>query len=364
MTRRFGKRWIRHFLRCAGFEYRVPSGGTKKTTDPKLLDTHVDKLRLRLIYYVTEYNVHTSCIINMDETSAKILGLGHRGWARPKQDGRVRFIGSANKRNLTISTVVTMTGTIMAQHSTRSSPTASARATGAPRGAQLVVEGAMQRVVKGLPGHEKISYTFSDTRWWTESTCQELIEWLGAGVRKQGFLHWVLLWDCASVHRMASILEWIRTAHPECRVLFIPGGHTAELQPAYIAIQQPLKHSIKFHAMQFFAESVCRDDVVLVLRLSTMKRLVAHRVLHACTEVLKNTIITAKSLAPPLLDIGRGTEACGESHSRAQQEEPPEEADLILHDDDDDDDAEDPESTGIAVPFPTLAAEVARAERF
>ena len=61
-----------------------------------------------------------------------------------------------------------------------------------------------------------------------ESTRQELIEWLGAWVRKQGFLHWVLLWDCASVHRKASLLEWIRTAHPECHVLFILGGYTAE----------------------------------------------------------------------------------------------------------------------------------------
>ena len=66
-----------------------------------------------------------------------------------------------------------------------------------------------------------------------------------------------------------------------------------------------------------------------------------------------------------------------------EQEEPPEEEDLILHDDDDDDGAEDPENTGTALaeastalaeastavaeasePFPTVAAEVARAERF
>ena len=110
MTRRFS-----HILRCAGFKYRAASGGHKKTTDPKLLDTHVDKLRLRLMYYVTEYGVHPSCMINMDEAAAKLLGLKHRGWARPKQDGRVRFIGAADQRNLTISTVVTMTGTIMAQ---------------------------------------------------------------------------------------------------------------------------------------------------------------------------------------------------------------------------------------------------------
>ena len=53
-----------------------------------------------------------------------------------------------------------------------------------------------------------------------------------------------------------------------------------------------------------------------------------------------------------------------------EQEEPLEETDLILHDDDDDGaDAEDPESTGTSVaeaaePFATVAAQVARAERF
>ena len=98
-------------------------------------DTHVHKLRLRLMYYVTEYGVHPSCIINMDETAAKLLGLGQRGWARPKQDGRVRFIGAADERNPTISTVVTMTRTIMAQ---------------------LIVEGATKRVVQDLPQHENI----------------------------------------------------------------------------------------------------------------------------------------------------------------------------------------------------------------
>ena len=208
----------------------------------------------------------------------------------------MRFIGAADKRNITISTVVTMTGTIMAQ---------------------LMVEGTTKRVVQEMPKHEKISYRFSESHWCTESTCQELIEWFGAWVRKQGFLHWVLLWDCASVHRKASLLEWIRTAHPECHVLFIPGGYRAELQPADIEIQQPLKHSIKQQAMQFFAESVCRNEAVLDLRLSTMKRLMAHWVLHACAEVEKNTSITTKSLTPPLLDIRRGTKACGESHSRA-----------------------------------------------
>ena len=76
------------------------------------MDTHVDKLRLRLMYYVTEYKVHPSCIINIDETATKLLGLVQRGWARPKQDGRVRFVGASDERNFMISTAETMTGTI------------------------------------------------------------------------------------------------------------------------------------------------------------------------------------------------------------------------------------------------------------
>ena len=85
-----------------------------------------------------------------------------------------------------------------------------------------------------------------------------------------------LLWDCASVNRKASLLEWIRTAQPECHVLFIPGGYTAELQPADISIQQSLKQSINSKSCNSPTESVCRDDAVLDLRLSTMKRIMAH----------------------------------------------------------------------------------------
>ena len=43
--------------------------------------------------------------------------------------------------------------------------------------------GATTRVVQDLSEHEKISYSFSESQWCTESTRQELIEWLGAWVR-------------------------------------------------------------------------------------------------------------------------------------------------------------------------------------
>ena len=94
-------------------------------------------------------------------------------------------------------------------------------------------------------------------------------------------------------------MEWVRAAYPECHVLFVPGDYTAELQPADILILEPLKHIIKQQAMQFFAESACRDEAVLDLRLGTMERLVAQWVLHACAEVEKHEHHN-ESLAPLL----------------------------------------------------------------
>ena len=200
----------------------------------------------------------------------------------------------------------------------------------------------------------------------------------------------MLLWDCASVHRTASLLEWIRTAHPECHVLFVPGGYTTKFQLADILIQQLLKRNVKEQPMQFFAKSVCRDDAVLDLRLGALKRLMAQWVIHACAEVEKKTRITTKPWRhlswtfeeAPLLAARCTREFLNgtlfEEETELAADEPEEGSDLILHDDDDDaedeahadHDVEDvfPESTGTAVaepvvPFSMVAAKVALAER-
>ena len=350
MTRRFGIRWTRHSLRCAGFKYRAASEGRNKTKDPMLTDMHMDNLRWRLTHYVTENKVHHS----LDETAAKLMGLGHRGWAKPKQDGRVRFIGAEDNRNLTISTVVTMTGTVMAQliflgrHETSAAE---------PQRQPLVHR-------EHVPGADRLAWR------------------LGSKTRILALVAAVELRFCPSKGFPAGV----RTAHLECHVLFIPGGCIADLQPADIAIQRPLKHSIKEQAMQFFVESVCRDDAVLDLRLGTMKRLKAQWVIHASKEVEKKTHITAKAWRhlswtfeeAPMLAASTSMARSSRRRELAE-DEPAEGPDLILHDDDDD--AEDeahevhdeeemvPESTGTTdaeavVPFPTVAAEIARAERF
>ena len=45
-------------------------------TDPKLVDTHVDKLRLRLMYYVAEYEAHSILHHQHGRDGSEALGLG------------------------------------------------------------------------------------------------------------------------------------------------------------------------------------------------------------------------------------------------------------------------------------------------
>ena len=112
--------------------------------------------------------------------------------------------------------------------------------------------------------------------------------------------------------------------------------------------------------MQFFAESVCRDKVVLDLRLTTTKRLMG----SACLRRGGKARSSQRKLgANEHLNVALFNE------TEMEQEEPREETDLLLHDDDDDDDAEDAESTGTSVaeavvPCTTVTSQVEHAERF
>ena len=158
-------------------------------------------------------------------------------------------------------------------------------------------------------------------------------------------------------------------------MLFIPGGYTAKLQLADILIQQPLKRNVNEQPMPFSAESVCRDDEVLDLRLGALKRLMAQWVIHACAEVEKKTRITTKAWRhlswtfeeAPLLAARCTREFLNgtlfEEETELAEDEPEEGSDLIHDDDDDaedeahaDHDVEDvvPESSGTAVAEPVV----------
>ena len=84
---------------------------------------------------------------------------------------------------------------------------------------QLTVEGATERVVQGMPELEK---------------------------------DFVQL-QRASVHRNASLMEWVRAAHPECALCtsYQVAVCTAKLQPEDNWIQQLLKQRIKQQGTQF-----------------------------------------------------------------------------------------------------------------
>ena len=151
MTRSFGIRWTRHFFRCAGFKYRENDG-------PQAVGHARGQAPIAI--HVLRDGVQRPPLLHHQHGRDGREALGPE--APRLSETEARWTGALHRRRGQISTVVAMTGTIMAQ---------------------LIVEGATKRVVQDLSEHEKISYSFSESHWCTESTCQELIEWLGAWVR-------------------------------------------------------------------------------------------------------------------------------------------------------------------------------------
>ena len=111
--------------------------------------------------------------------------------------------------------------------------------------------------------------------------------------------------------------------------------------------------------MQFFAESVCWDEVVP----GPAQHHEASHGFCMLVQRLKSTSITTKAWRHEHLNDTLFDE------TEMEQEESPEETDLFLHDEDDDDDAEDPEITGTVVaeavvPCSTVTSQVEHAECF
>ena len=102
---------------------------------------------------------------------------------RSKLDG-LRLIGAADKRHLTIPTVVS----------------------------QLIVKGATERVVQGMQELEKDFVQLQRD----PSVHPEHMPGANRAVNALGCRNGVLLCVRASVHRNASLMEWVRAAHPEC----------------------------------------------------------------------------------------------------------------------------------------------------
>lgn len=83
--------------------------------------------------------------------------------------------------------------------------------------------------------------------------------------------------DCWSVHKSEEFLSWMKTAHPNIIVLFIPGNCTSIFQPLDVGVQRVLKQSIKRTAhsdvvMEVMSQlSEKREEVHLDMTIGTLR---------------------------------------------------------------------------------------------
>lgn len=69
----------------------------------------------------------------------------------------------------------------------------------------------------------------------------------------------ILYIDCWTVHRSSEFRDWIKEAHPEFIVLYVPAGCTGIFQPCDVGLQRLFKHNVKKSASQFFIKAVQKE---------------------------------------------------------------------------------------------------------
>jgi hypothetical protein len=123
----------------------------------------------------------------------------------------------------------------------------------------------------------KFEPSWLHTDWSTQATMQLLINDIIApyfncqkeklGLPSTQCSLWMI--DCWSVYKSNKFLSWMKDAHPNIIVLFIPGNCTGVWQPLDIGIQRVLKQSMKCSAhkdiveetMALSGECVCQKTV-------------------------------------------------------------------------------------------------------
>ena len=112
----------------------------------------------------------------------------------------------------------------------------------------------------GIAEAQKLQFKFeaskTKTYWSTQETMRKLVDEIIApyfnkkkrelGLPNSQDALWKI--DCWSVHKSAEFRTWMKKAHKNIIVLFVPGGCTGIWQPLDVGIQYTLKHSLQHSA--------------------------------------------------------------------------------------------------------------------
>ena len=168
-------RWIRRFLREINMTYRVASAAKQGDhLAEEVLDAQ-ENLRYKLWWTVNKHGVSDKRIVNLDQTSIRVMPLRSRGWATSGGD-RVKFLQDA-KRQVTLCVACPMlAGQIIGQ---------------------IVFTGKTKKAIPAVDMPANITCTASESHWSNTETMMEMFQAIAASVDSGPDAPIVVVLDCS-----------------------------------------------------------------------------------------------------------------------------------------------------------------------
>ena len=229
----FGRNWTYRFLHELGMRYRKAQSAKVRDIPPDVLEREERALLRKMVWLECTHEVPPERVFNLDETALTVLMLSPTGWAKINDaKDKIRFLGSDEKRVITLTLVVSRKGDMSAQ---------------------IIFGGKTSRVHPDAPPPDWCLYSHSENHWTSVTTLQEICQFMSDKVHGEKF---IMLMDLCPVHCCRDFLDWSHEALPNMLLAFVPPGMTAQLQPLDRAYMRTVKNEIRKAASRSLAHDV------------------------------------------------------------------------------------------------------------
>lgn len=231
--------FVRKYLRTLGWSERSATRAAQKL--PINYEQILSDSFLRQSYIIRDHGIPAPLRVNTDQTQTHFQMGGKRTWNK-KGEKQIATMGMDEKRAFTLVPSISASGNLLPmQMIFHGQTTASCPSTGARRYSE-----AKEKRFRFEPSH-------THTYWSTQATMKTLVNDIIAPYFNTMKAELELppsqcsLWmiDCWSVHKSEEFRSWMKEAHPNIIISFVPGNLTGLAQPLDVGIQRVLKQSMK-----------------------------------------------------------------------------------------------------------------------
>ena len=232
--------WVWRLLRGMRLSHNTPAKCSKELHSQEQQHANTHRLFIKLCWLMDTHAVSADCVVNIDETSCRLLPVHQTGWGR-RGTKQAQLQGNTNEAtSFTVAFSMDRGPLDML--------------------VQIVHAGKTDAVLPEQPWPERTHHVTSENGWATTTTILQLAATLNSVLNPGKEEHsWILLWDMASIHASEATLTAMRATFPHVVLAFLPPQSTSYLQPCDVAVFRSFKGCIQGQASATLARSVLDD---------------------------------------------------------------------------------------------------------